>query len=690
MTHGDPHSRTRARKDGGWVRRIGGGPGGAWSAGVVACAAAGCLLPAAASASVSPGVNFEPATIQAHGLGLIPTQPSRPSAKAVARVRTAAVSLPASADLTAYAMPVGNQGAVGSCAAWSSDYAALGYWENKQGIAGGGLEPMYTYSQVTGGVDNGSTIEGNLQIDVQQGIDNQSDYGQGNFDYRDMPTAAERAHAVNWMLSSYNDLTISPSSTSTVTQQSIETALAAGTPVVVGIPVYSNFFSITSANGGYYSGPSGSLAGYHAIAALGYNASGLVIENSWGTGWGNAGYATLSWAFVNRYVFDAVAVGSLVTGLPVNSTAPAITGTARQGQTLSAWTGSWSPAGGSYAYQWQRAAAGSSTWSAIPGATAATYVPASADVGAVLRVLVTATNGHGQATATSAPLGPISSGAPASTTAPSITGNLRVGQTLTAGVGSWSPAATSYGYQWQRSTNSGTTWSNIVGATHQTYLTTGADANADERVVVTGTNVYGLGSSTSALAGPVSNAPYSTVAPVISGTAARGSTLTVNAGSWSPGGTYSYQWQRSSDGVSWSNVGGATGTSYPLGTADENLELRVVVTAVNVYGRATVTTAHTVPVRRSAPANTSAPRVTGVARVGNRLTATSGSWSGAGNTLTYRWQRYSGGWSNISGATGSTYTLASDSAGTTIRVMVTATNADGSASAASAATARVT
>jgi len=536
-----------------------------WLVAVAVSAVAAGSLPAVGSASTAGGA--PEASGQSglpHGLGLVVTPSAAPSAAAVARVNTAAASLPASVDLTANAMPPGNQGEVGSCAAWASDYTALGYWENYQGISGGGLEPMYTYSQVTGGVDRGSTIESNLTVDEQQGVDNQADYSQGNFDYVDMPTAAERAHAVNWKLTSFNDLPIQTSSTSTLTQQSIEGALAAGTPVVIGIPVFLNFEYITSANHGLYTGPSGEFLGYHAITALGYNSTGLRIENSWGTYWGDSGYATLSWSFVNGYVDDAVAVGSLVIAQPpANTSPPTVTGTARQGQTLTASSGSWSPAATSYAYQWQRAASASSSWSAISGATGATYVPAAADVGGRLRVLVTAANSHGSGTATSTPIGPIASGAPSSTAAPSVSGTLREGQAMTASTGSWSPAATSYAYQWQRAANGGSTWSVIPGATTTSYVSAAADAGGRLRVLVTATNSYGQATTTSAAVGPISGAPYNTAAPSVTGTLRQGQTVTASAGSWSPTGTsYTYQWQRSTNGgTTWASVSSKTGAS---------------------------------------------------------------------------------------------------------------------------------
>jgi hypothetical protein len=55
------------------------------------------------------------------------------------------------------------------------------------------------------------------------------------------------------------------------------------------------------------------------------------------------------------------------------------------------------------------ARSGSSSCAVIAGANAQTYVPVQADVGATLRVVVTATNTAGSATATSAPTAPIAS-----------------------------------------------------------------------------------------------------------------------------------------------------------------------------------------------------------------------------------------------------------------------------------------
>jgi hypothetical protein len=646
------------------------------------------VVPATASASVVPtgGQTNE------YALGLTATMPAPVSAGTSAAARAAVAVLPASVDLTPYAMPAGNQGDVGSCAAWSSDYSALGYWENREGIAGGGLEPMYTYSQVTGGVDDGSYIESNLQVDETQGIDNQSDYSQGNFDYWDMPTASEKAHAVNWRLSSWTDLPVADSASGTVNQVSIETALAAGDPVVIGIPVYNNFFYVGSAANGYYAGISGAFAGNHAIAALGYNSQGLVIENSWGNGWGDDGFATLSWSFVNQYVFDAVEVGPLVDGQPANTVAPAVTGATTQGATLSVSTGTWSPAAGSYAYQWQREARGAGTWTAIAGATAATYTTAGADAGASLRVLVTATNTRGSGTAISTQAGPITAPLPVNTVAPTVTGTPTESLTLTATEGTWSPAGTSYAYQWQRSYDGGRTWVSVWGMTGSTYQLEESDVGNYVRAQVAATNAGGTTYAWTVV-GPIKvGTPVDSVAPSITGTASRGSTLTAVPGTWTPAATsYTYQWQSSANGTTWTNISGATGATYVPATSVESDRVRVIVTAVNPFGSAGATSAATAAVARSAPAVTAAPVVSGNAKVGSVLTATSGTWSGLGNAYAYQWQRSSNGttWTAIAGATGATYTPATADLNDAVRVVVTATNPDAGASDPSAATAKV-
>jgi hypothetical protein len=83
---------------------------------------------------------------------------------------------------------------------------------------------------------------------------------------------------------------------------------------------------------------------------------------------------------------------------------------------------------------------------------------------------------------------------------------------------------------------------------------------------------------------------------------------------------------------------------------------------------------------------TAHPTTTGLAKEGEKLTAAPGSWTASPTSYTYQWKRCAPEWEPcepIAGATGQTYTLTTDDVGKRVQVLVTASNAKGSNSAAS-------
>jgi hypothetical protein len=88
---------------------------------------------------------------------------------------------------------------------------------------------------------------------------------------------------------------------------------------------------------------------------------------------------------------------------PVNTALPTITGTPQQNQTLTATTGSWTGNPTSYTYQWQQCNSTGAGCTNINGATAKTLKLNGGNVGKTIRVVVTARNGAGSSSATSAP-----------------------------------------------------------------------------------------------------------------------------------------------------------------------------------------------------------------------------------------------------------------------------------------------
>ena len=97
---------------------------------------------------------------------------------------------------------------------------------------------------------------------------------------------------------------------------------------------------------------------------------------------------------------------------------------------------------------------------------------------------------------------------------------------------------------------------------------------------------------------------------------------------------------------------------------------------------------------QAAPTNAGEPVISGDASVGSTLTATQGTWSGSPTAFAFQWLRCpsSGGASDgsdcaaLGGATTQAYVVASSDVGSRLRARVTASNADGSASAVSNAT----
>jgi streptogramin lyase len=83
------------------------------------------------------------------------------------------------------------------------------------------------------------------------------------------------------------------------------------------------------------------------------------------------------------------------------------------------------------------------------------------------------------------------------------------------------------------------------------------------------------------------------------------------------------------------------------------------------------------------PANSSEPMILGSPTQAQALTATNGSWTNNPTGFSYQWQRCDAGCTNITGATGDAYTLTRDDVDANVRMIVTASNAVGSAQAAS-------
>ena len=277
--------------------------------------------------------------------------------------------------------------------------------------------------------------------------------------------------------------------------------------------------------------------------------------------------------------------------------------------------------------------------------------------------------------------------------AATVTGTPTIGSTLTADTSATTGTGVSFTYRWQRATTLNGTYSNITGARAATYVVTSTDATRYLRVQVVATNAAGSSTVNSAAVGPVGAiAPVATV--TITGTAAVGSrlTATTTGTTGSTPITYSYVWSRAlTVNDTFTDIGGATASTYTPVAADAGYVIRVSVTATNSAGSSQATSNPTAAVVVAPPV--AAVTISGTARQNRTITAVTTATTGAAPiTFTYQWSRSNatnGVYTPIANATNSTYLVTSGDVNFYLKVTIVATNSAGSSTATSNATSRV-
>ena len=355
-----------------------------------------------------------------------------------------------------------------------------------------------------------------------------------------------------------------------------------------------------------------------------------------------------------------------VLGTPFTTTvAPAISGTAKVGQTLTAymnrwWT--WSPIPTTVTYAWTRSG------SAEVLGTGETYQPTVADVGSTLTVTVTAERLGYASTAVTAQTAAVALGTFETMPASQLLGTPQVGSLVFHALGDWPKNAT-LAYAWRQ------VGSDTVIASTRSYTAIATDLGKFLTVSVTASlEGYADATVTSAPSASVTAGDLGTpVTPTIAGTPQVGVALTASTGAWASGASFTYSWRRS-------------GTTAPVGTAstytpvaaDIGKTLSVTVTATRAgYTTATTPARTTTAVLGRAFTTSPTPTISGTTTTGSTLTAATGTWNpSASVTYTYVWSRatgIAGVLTPISGAKSKTYTLVAADKGKYLTVTVTAT-----------------
>jgi len=245
-----------------------------------------------------------------NGLGALP-----PTTTVAPSSLSARLTLPSSVDLTAWAVPVGNQGSVGSCTGWAFAYNLAGWYARRAGLTETSFSPMFMYSQINVGAST-STDAGAYPVDALKlgrasGNDPKSDYPAGDYNWWTQPTSAQQLTASHYRFADPQVLASNPAggmgpSLSTT----IQTALAADQPVALEIRVRPGFDAL-SPSVTLDNDTTGTIRGLHEVIALGYDASGVLIQNQWGTSWGSGGFGRISWNVIEQDVLEADVISGL-------------------------------------------------------------------------------------------------------------------------------------------------------------------------------------------------------------------------------------------------------------------------------------------------------------------------------------------------------------------------------------------
>ena len=200
---------------------------------------------------------------------------------------------------------------------------------------------------------------------------------------------------------------------------------------------------------------------------------------------------------------------SAVLGAPVNINPPTITGTASQGDVLTAHTGAddWtnSPNRTSFGYQWLDCNPSGGSCSDVGGdGNNRRYTVTGGDAGSTIAVQVTASNRSGMSAPAQSPTtGMVPGPGPSDTTPPTISGTPQQSRQLTVTSGTWTDNPT-IADQWMRCDSAGDNCAAILGAVGATYTLGSADVGNTIEVQETASNNGGSG-------GPVFSAPTAVI-----------------------------------------------------------------------------------------------------------------------------------------------------------------------------------
>jgi C1A family cysteine protease len=211
---------------------------------------------------------------------------------------TILLKLPPMVDLRPQCPPVYDQGQLGSCTA-NAIAAAIEFERMKQGLQDFIPSRLFIYyderaMEGTIASDSGAQIRDGIKSVAKQGACPESEWPYDISKFAVQPASQCYQDALKDRAVQYSRVARN--------LDQMKGCLASGYPFVLGFTVYPSFESPEVAQSGIAPMPQPGEApiGGHAVLAAGYDdgQQRFIVRNSWGTGWGMAGYFTLPYGYL--------------------------------------------------------------------------------------------------------------------------------------------------------------------------------------------------------------------------------------------------------------------------------------------------------------------------------------------------------------------------------------------------------
>jgi C1A family cysteine protease len=223
--------------------------------------------------------------------------------------------LPASVDVRQWCSPIEDQGELGSCTA-NAGTGLVEYFERRAFDKYIDASRLFLYKttrnliHATG--DTGAFLRTTMGALTIFGVPPEEYWPYVAADFDKEPSAFCYAFAQNYQTISYYRLDPNSTPKDSLLKR-IRANLAGGLPSMVGFTVYSSYTQARTTGQIPFPTKGEKIVGGHAVDVVGYNDSlkiknsnpkavkttgALLIRNSWGTGWGEAGYGWLPYDYV--------------------------------------------------------------------------------------------------------------------------------------------------------------------------------------------------------------------------------------------------------------------------------------------------------------------------------------------------------------------------------------------------------